>query len=74
MGRTGAPTIDAGPTHETEGDVVLMDMTNRGPLLDTQKKMLAEVQRTNELLEQVLAELRHANELTRYQQSLPAKP
>ncbi len=42
-----------------------MGMLTEGSVLKTQQKTLDEVKRTNQLLEALLAELRHANELTR---------
>ena len=48
-----------------------MDMTQRGPVLKTQQQLLKETQRTNELLTELLAEVRHANELAHWRIESP---
>lgn len=44
-----------------------MGMVTEGAMLQVQQRMLKEVERTNKLLEQLLAEMKHANELTHWQ-------
>ena len=44
-----------------------MDMTQRGPVLKTLQAIQKDGERTNELLEQLLAEMKHANELAHWQ-------
>jgi hypothetical protein len=42
-----------------------MGMLTEGALLNNQQKVLKEAERTNALLTELLAEVKHANELTR---------
>ena len=46
-----------------------MGMLTEGQVVKYSRKILSETERTNELLTQLLAEAKHANELTRWQQS-----
>ena len=50
-----------------QGEVALMGVVIEGSILKVQQKTLKEAERTNELLEALLTEVKHANELTRWQ-------
>lgn len=44
-----------------------MGMVTEGALLGVMQRMQKDVERTNKLLEQLVAEMKHANELTHWQ-------